>query len=707
MIPITVRLALLLLLVAVVPVLAVEGMFPVNDLDRLDLAADGIQVTAARIFSAEGGLVDGICKVNGCTGSFVSHEGLILTNHHCAFRAVQAASDRDHDFLADGFVARARVDEAPAVGYTVRITEGFIDVSEQVLDAVTTDLDPLERTRAVERRIKELETAAEKQRPDLRAEVAEMFRGRTYLMFFYTYLKDVRLVYAPPKDVGNFGGEEDNWIWPRHTGDFSFMRAYVAPDGSPAEYHEDNVPYRPRVTLKVSAAGVQADDPVFVLGYPGRTYRHRSAAFLRHEAEVRMPWIVDWYGWQIETLEDLVRRRPDAALRLASRLKGLHNTHKNYRGKLQGIERLDLVPARRDADRDLAAWIDGDADRRRRFGTTLAVLEAFYAELDNVGPGEYWLRNLLHSSAYTRLAFTIYEATKERQKPDLEREVPYMDRNFDQTLEELAVRVDSVVPDAERAILLEILRRGSGVGRTRRPQAVAEVVGEKQRAAAELLVDDALACTNLDDLAWCRAAAQMTPENLVREDDPFVAFVASVYPAWERQREEQRRRRGELDELLSALTEARQERLGAAFVPDANGTLRLSWGWVEGYEPRDAVRYEPITTVRGLLEKDRGEPPYRLPARLRDQAASGDRDVPVCLLYSTDTVGGNSGSPVLCASGELVGLNFDRPWEATINDYGWDAAWSRSIGVDIRYVLWVVGTVDGAVELLAEMGVDG
>lgn len=686
----------------------VEGMHPVNALDRVDFAAAGLEVTTGDIFAPGGeSLVDGICKVNGCTGSFVSATGLILTNHHCAFRAVQEASEPGRDYLMDGFVARDRSQEVPARGYTVRITEGYRDVSDEVLGAIAPGLDPLARARAIEQRIKEIELATEQARPGLRAEVAEMFRGRTYVLFGYTYLKDVRLVYAPPKDVGNFGGEADNWVWPRHTGDFALMRAYVGPDGQPAEYAPDNVPFVPHVHLPVAGEGVGPGDAVFLLGYPGTTHRHRTAAFLRHEAQVRLPWIVDWYGWQIDLVEAASARRPADGLRLASRLKSLHNTHKNYRGKLQGFDRLDLVAAREAADAELAAWIATEPQRTERYGELLPSLARFHAELDERRPAEYWLYFLLHGPVYLDLALTIHDAAVERQKPDLQRESEFMDRNFDQTLAQLAVRTEGLVPEVERAIMLELLRRGGELAPADRPDALRDVLGEANQAAAERLVDAAFLSTGLADADWCRLAATMSPAELTALGDPVLDLVARLYPAWLEQRETLRRRRGELDPLLAALVEARQDMLGAAFVPDANGTLRLSWGRVEGYEPRDAVSYAPVTTVRGLLEKDQGRLPYRLPERLRERIVRGDDQVPVCLLYSTDTVGGSSGSPVFDARGRLVALNFDRSWEATINDYAWDRAWSRSIGVDLRYVLWVIGTVDGARHLLAEMNGPG
>jgi hypothetical protein len=258
-------------------------MFPISELAKIGLKNRGIQLSADEIFNPQAkSVVDGICRVNGCTGSFVSNQGLIITNHHCAFDAIQKASTTERDLLTDGFIAQSRADEVPAPNYTVRITESYADVSSEVLSAAIPDMSYVDRTKAIDRRKKELELQAEKDNPGMRAEVAEMFVGKTYVLFLYTYLKDVRLVFAPPISVGAFGGELDNWEWPRHTGDFSFMRAYTAPDGKPAEYSPENIPYRPKRPLQVQAKGVDEGDVVFLLGYPGRTVRNRTESFVQY-----------------------------------------------------------------------------------------------------------------------------------------------------------------------------------------------------------------------------------------------------------------------------------------------------------------------------------------------------------------------------------------------------------------------------------------
>ncbi len=324
-----------------------EGMFPMSELAKLDLKAKGIELTADELFNPKGlSLVDGVCRVNGCTGSFVSSRGLIITNHHCAYDAIQKASTPQNDLLADGFRAAILSDEVPAPDYQVRVTEDYRDVSAEVLAAVAGDMSSLDRKKAIDKRAKELEAQAEKDNKGLRAEVAEMFAGKTYVLFLYTYLKDVRLVFAPPQSVGNFGGEVDNWEWPRHTGDFSFMRAYTAPDGTSATFAKENVPYKPKRFVQVEPNGVGENDVVFLLGYPGRTARHKTASFLKFEQSVRLPTIVELFQWQIDAMTQAGAADRSVEIKQASRIRSLGNVEKRSRGQLQGLLRAGIVPHR-------------------------------------------------------------------------------------------------------------------------------------------------------------------------------------------------------------------------------------------------------------------------------------------------------------------------------------------------------------------------
>ena len=711
-----VRTSLLLIavLTAGVPnMLADDGMFPMSELPRVNLRERGIELTAEQLFNpSEISLVDGICRVNGCTGSFVSDSGLIITNHHCAFDAIQKASTSDRDLLTNGFIAGSRAEEIPAPDYQVRITENYRDISAEVLSVVREGMSFLERTKAIEKRRKELEIAAEREHPGLRAEAAEMFSGRTYVLFLYTYLKDVRLVFAPPASVGNFGGEADNWEWPRHTGDFSFMRAYTAPDGSSATWSEQNIPYRPKRFLRVQSAGVDEGDAVFLLGYPGRTARHRTASFLQYESRVRLPLTVELYQWQIREMEQAGAGDRSVAIRHASRTKSLANVEKRSRGQLQGLQRAQIVERRLQQEAELQAYIEADAGLRQQYGSVLRDIAAVYGEMESAGPLEIHLQQLRQACRAAAFGFAVVDAVHEREKPDLERESPWMDRNYAQSVQELKVSLRDWHPPTDVVMLSGMLRRLSKIPGARQISALIPLTESEQvcEQAAKRLIDG----TRLGDAAFLEQLLSLSAGQLRETQDPLLQVLLQLYPAYLQMRELDKTREGRLSRLYGSLLEVKEQFLRTGFIPDANGTLRFTSGRVRAYSPADAVVRTPISTLRGVMEKTTGQDPFITPEPVLRAYRAGDfggflhprlGQVPVAILYDTDTTGGNSGSPVLNSKGELVGVNFDRCFEATINDFAWNADYSRSIGVDIRYVLWITGRVYGATQLLDEMGV--
>jgi len=696
--------------------LAEEGMYPISEIHRLNLQAKGLHLKTIELFNPNGiSLIDGICKVGGCSGSFVSSDGLILTNHHCAYRAIQSASTKEDDFLQNGFQARNRSEEIQAKGYTVRITESYQDVSEEVLSAVNDKMDLAERTKAIEKKMKEIIKKTEKDHPGKRAEVSEMFIGKTYVLFIYTYLKDIRMVYAPPRSIGNFGGEVDNWIWPRHTGDFSFMRVYVAPDGAPAEYSKENVPYHPRKVIKVAPEGVNEEDFVFILGYPGRTYRHRTSHYLAYEEEIRMPYVVDLYQWRINVMEKMDEEDRTIALKHVSRIKGLSNTMKNYRGKLKGLGRLSLVEKKRKEEEALQQFIEADPKRKANFGTLLMDIDKVYRELRGQADAELILNYLMGSSNMLNFAYTVYEGAIERQKEDVERESAYMDRNFDRTKERLFMSLKDYYEPTDKILLKEMLMRAARLPKSKSIPAVEKIIENQDPGQAiNEFIEKAFRDSKLNNEKDLAEALTKSPEAVKKMKDPFIQFAGALYPTYQKRKETQRSRRGALDQLYARLIDVKKIFLSTDFIPDANGTLRLTFGHIRGYYPFDAVYYHPITTADGVLEKTTGHEPFDTPKKLIDLIQTRDfgrfehpklKSVPTAILYNMDTTGGNSGSAVLNSRGELVGINFDRAYEATINDFAWSEDYSRSIAVDIRYVLWITQKFGGAEYLLKEMRV--
>ena len=692
-----------------------EGMYPITDLHGLDLRAKGLHLDVRDIYNPGGtSLIDAIVNIGGCTGSFVSADGLILTNHHCAFGAVQAASTPQHDYVTHGFLANDRASEIRARGNTVRIIDSYRDVSADVLGALTDRMTPGERTRAITARTREIVADAEKALPGKRAEVAEMFAGRTYVLFVYTFLRDVRLVYVPPRGIGEFGGEEDNWMWPRHTGDFSFLRAYVAPDGSPADYAPQNVPYHPKKFLRIQPNGVAEEDPVFILGYPGRTFRHRTSHYLAYERDGRLPAVVDLLEWQIATMTRMGSSDRSIALKYDARVKGLANTSKNARGKFQGLHRLALVTKKQEEERRMQAFIDADPAMKAKFGTMLQGLGEVYAGLTATAREDALFDNLRSSSAYLSLATTATEGSREVKKADLQRESAFMEKNLGRTKDNVRLALKNFHEPVDRALFANLLERMRKLPAGKAGKVLDSLfMAIDQAGGMDLWLDGMYRAATLRTPEAVFALMDGPVEATAMSPDPFVRLALALAPVYQQRRADRQETDGQLTRLHADLVEVKMAFQKTSFIPDANSTMRLTLGHVRGYAPADATVYRPFTTLRGVIEKT-GIEPYNTPdvvIRLYLEKRFGrfvlpeSKQLPVAMLYDLDTTGGNSGSPVMNAAGEVVGVNFDRTFEATINDYAWSAEYSRSIAVDIRYVLWVTENVGGATHILRELGV--
>ena len=700
---------LLLIFCFVSLLVADEGMYPLSEIHKLNLKAKGFKITAKNIYNPNGiSLVDASVNVGGCSASFISAEGLIITNHHCVFGAVQQASTVQNDYVKDGFIARSREQEIPAKGLTARIIESYRDVSKEVLAAISDTTDPVERTKIIDKNSKALIAGAEKKQQGVIASVAEMFAGKTYVLFVHKTIKDIRLVYVPPRSVGEFGGENDNWVWPRHTGDFSFIRAYVGADGQPAVYDAANKPYTPKNHFKVNPNGVDENDLVFILGYPGRTFRHQTSYYLEYERDIRLPYVQQRNEWMIEQMEAAGKNDPEVALALTARIKSLANVEKNYRGKLKGFANVPIVQNKQKEEEELIAYINADEQRRKQYGDVLPGIKAVYDEIRSDAQRANILSNIIGSSTLLSIGNTVLKAAEERQKPDSLRGIQFTDKNFSVLKQNLNSSLRSLNRGIDKLFLGEILK-----------DALKLAVGQEITPVASLknidqFVDTSITKTQLADPSFIEQVLPMNPDQLKQLNDPLIEFARVLSPVIEEQNTVNKKRTGELNRLSGKLVDVKQLWKKMDFIPDANSTLRMTYGTIRGYNPADATYYSPISTLKGVIEKTSNDPEYNTPQKIRELYSKKDfgrykhkklNDVPVALLYDMDTTGGNSGSPVLNAKGELVGVNFDRAFEATINDYAWNQSYSRSIAVDIRYVLWNVEKVGEAEFLLKEMGI--
>ena len=693
-----------------------EGMYPLTEIRNLDLKDAGLKIPIDEVYNPNGvSLVDALVNIGGCTGSFVSPEGLIITNHHCVFGAVQRASTTETNYLENGFLAESREAEIPAEGMTCKITQSYEDVSTEVLNAANAAVDVSEREKAIQDKINEIVKREEERDPAIEARVSEMFIGQTYILFRYKVIKDVRLVYVPPRTIGEFGGESDNWVWPRHNGDFSFMRAYTAPDGSSAEYSKDNVPYHPKKFIQVNPNGVEEGDFVFILGYPAVTFKHQPSDFLKYQYEYQLPYIQQLYSWLINLYLEKGKGDPGFELQSASTVKGLSNTEKNYRGKMIGIKRLNLIEKKQREEKNLQEFIESKPELKEKYGKVVSRIDYVYKDIFADGILPLFLSQLQRQINMYKLADIFIKYKEAQQLPESERKETYKDRNY----LKLERRVNSIYssyhPETDKDIMKKILNDGIQHNEISELQPLAVFArsmspGNRVNSFVDYIYDSTFVTNYEKYIALLRNDSL----KLAGVSDPYINFVKQMEDIQESYDKRNEEREGKLNLLLAQLMEAKKLWLNKSFVPDANRTLRLTYGHIKGYSPSDAVYLDPITTLKGVIEKGKESGDYKLPQKIKELYAKKDfgqfvdkkyNDVPVALLYNTDTSGGNSGSPILDAYGKLVGVNFDRAFEATVNDYAWSPDYSRSIGVDIRYVLWVTQKIGGADFLLKEMGV--
>lgn len=693
-----------------------EGMFPLSDLNRAGLKKAGLKISEKDIYNpGQVSLVDALVQVSGCSGSFVSSNGLIITNHHCAFSAVQLASTPAHNYLENGFVAYSQEHEIEARGLTIRITESYEDVSSEILNAVAQISDPVERINVINRKREEIARNAEKQDPSIKAEVSEMFMGKSYVLFKYRTIEDVRLVYVPRQDIGEFGGETDNWVWPRHTGDFSFLRAYVAPDGSSAKYAKNNVPYKPKKHLKVNPKGVEENDFVFILGYPGRTFRHRPAQYIQYQQQFLLPYTSELYDFQNQQM--LLAGKNDKAteLALATRIKRNANVLKNYRGKLKGLRNIDLIQSKQQEDLALSQFITSKPDLKAKYATLMEDIDQHYKLVFSDAQRELWFNNFYTGIRSFQIASLIndFKDILDKQSGTSSKQ-QFFDSNITRFKQQLDGIYESYNSQADQNIAEHMFAQAYVF----KDKNVINAIASKNFTDAEsagLYIKTAIRESKLSHKEDLYERVLKSVGSLSAYKDELLSFQQKVEKEMEPFRQEQKRREGVLNRLMGDYVAVKEVYQSKNFIPDANSTLRLTYGNIKGYSPADATYMKPFTTVKGLIEKgNSGNIEFRYPQAIKQAWLSKNfgaysksdlKDVPVNILYNMDTTGGNSGSPIMNAYGELIGVNFDRAYDATINDFAWNESYSRSIGVDIRYVLWIADKIDNAQFILKEMGI--
>jgi hypothetical protein len=690
------------------PAHADEGMWPPYMLDKLpidSLRARGLELTPAQLYDpGKGGLTDAVIQV-GATASFVSPQGLIVTNHHVAYGAVQEQSTEAHNYLRDGFYAPTKADELEAIGYTVNVTRAVEDVTSEVLGGLSDKTTGIARFEAIDKAIKKVVAETEKG-THLRCRVVAMFGGTQYMKYTFFEIRDVRIVYVPPEEIGNYGGEVDNWMWPRHTGDFAFMRAYVAPDGKPADYSKENVPYHPSVYLPMSAKGIEDGDLTITVGFPGRTSRYISSFDLANQIDFTFPMMIKNSEEQVRIIEEIGRTDPAIELRMANDLKGIYNRLKKNRGIVEGFKRTRSLERKRAEEKALADFIAKDPKLEEKYGSVLPAMQKLYEGRRATQVVDSRLGRLGRSSDWYSLASELYRWAVEREKPDMKRDAGYQERDSASARRGQRTSQINMVEVADRALfkaaLIGLLDLPADQKIAGLETLFAGKTGPARDAAVDAYVNDLYARTQVGNVDARLRMFDMTRRELEGLNDPFIQFAALLYPDIEKMRLRDREFEGAENLLAPKLVQAYEAWRDGSMYPDANGTMRLSFGEVRGFHPRDAVDYHYHTLLRGVIEKDAPDYPFAVPEELEAAYAKhdfgayaqrGDDDIPVDFLTTNDITNGNSGSPVVNGKGELIGLAFDGNYEAVASDYMFDAEMNRTISVDVRYILFLIDKV--------------
>ena len=673
--------------------------------------AQGFTLPLAKLWDKKKGtgLLSNAVQLPGCSGSFVSADGLLITNHHCVVSILQEHSTPEANLSEDGYLARTRADEKASKAFRIQVPRAFRDVTALVrpqLDAAKTDLD---RFQAMETAQKNLVAQCEKEAPGpgataTRCTFAAFDGGVSFSLTVFDELSDVRLVWAPPRGVGEYGGEVDNWSWPRHTGDFSLVRAYTS----------KGEPYHPQYFFPLSAQGVKPGDAVAVLGYPGISYRGLLAREMDERAQKFFPTREAWTSEWISLLEEATKGSVEGGIALSDELRSLGNGRKNAQGQVAGIERGKILQKQRDAEAKVISWAAARADQQGAIEAR-AALEALLDDKLKSWDHDFALDYLAGASKALGWPVLLARLAGERLKPDLEREPGYQERDLPRIRERLARDQKRLFIPADKKATLAWIKRALALPKDQRIVAVDGQFASAKDDAELLKRIAALFDKSKVLLAADRALmVEELADALEARKDPLLALGFALDAERKMLKDKRDAWSGAALKHRPAWRAAVTGFAGKPVAPDANSSLRVTFCRVTGYAPRDGVEMKAQTTLSGMLAKHTGVAPFAAPPKLLAAARAGKlgrwkdpklNDVPVAFLSDCDTTGGNSGSPAIDAGGKLVGVNFDRVWENVANDFGYNPEIARNVNADARYALWQLEEVETATDLLTELGI--
>ncbi len=678
---------IVLLIVVSQSLKADEGMWlPALISQRIgDMQAKGFKLTAEDIYSInKASLKDAVVLFgSGCTGELVSDQGLLFTNHHCGYGYIQRHSSVEHDYLRDGFWAMNSSEELPNNGLTVSFLEYMEDVTDKVLSGYNSSMNEKQRDSLIKVNSNRLTKQAIAKGKGLNANVEALFYGNQYFLFVFKVFRDVRLVGAPPSSIGKFGGDTDNWMWPRHTGDFSIFRIYADKNNEPAAYSKDNVPYKPKKFFKISRSGIKEGDFTFVYGCPGSTKEYVTSDEVSYIANISDPKKIALRSQRLDIQKKYMSKDQAVRIQYSSKNASVANAWKKWQGEEKGIKKMKTIDSKKEYEKRFKEWALGN-----RYNGVLEKLEKLYAEIKPYFFAYEYYTETIRTIELLQLASNV--ATSLKNKRGVETVVENFFKDYYQPID-------------EEIFVAMVNSFNNNIDEEFKPQFLKDKLSEY--GSVEKWKDNLFSNSLFINKEKVLTLKEKDLD-VVLKDPAYEMFEA--FQSWYNET-----LRPTINRLNSEIRVAYRDYMqgqmdfekNKQFYPDANLTLRVAYGNIKGYSPADAIYYKPISTLKGIIEKDNPDIfDYNIPQKLRDiYAKGGYEEQPVCFLATNHTTGGNSGSPVLDANGNLIGINFDRVWEGTMSDIVYDPEICRNISLDVRYVLFNIEHIGGAGYLLKEM----
>ncbi len=692
-----------------------EGMWLpllLGKMNEAQMKSLGMKISAKDIYDINNGsLKDAIVSLGGfCTAEVISSQGLILTNHHCGFDAIQNHSTLDHNYIRDGFWASNNAQEIPNPGLFVTFIVRIDDVSKQVLQGVTASMSESERQSTIDKNIAAVRAAVRKETYQ-DSFIRAFFEGNQYYLFVTEKYTDVRLVGAPPSSIGNFGKDTDNWMWPRHTGDFSIFRIYADKDNRPADYSVNNIPYTPKKSLSISLDGVAEKDFTMVFGFPGRTTQYLHSDAVDQIVTVNDPAKIAIRDKALAVIDGFMRNDEQIKIQYAAKYAGISNSWKKWKGEVLGLTSTNAVAKKKNYETEFQKKVNANPQWKTAYGTLLSDLTTTYSEIKPLGYARDYYTEIISKIELLTIAAQLNSLVTAYEKDG--------DKGYQQRLPQVKAALESLFAEYNEAVDKKLLEELMEMYvKDQEEKYVSPQVTELLNSSGknfEQLADRIFGDTKLFSSATVmkmldKPAGELIPD---LKSQSLIHLYTDLLKTYQTQVQ------GKLNEIQSRINKLQRTYMQAQmevfkekkFYPDANSTLRITYGNVKSYNPRDAVKYDFYTYLDGVMDKYKpGDYEFDVPEKIRqlynnkDYGQYGSNGkMPVCFIATNHTTGGNSGSPALDAYGNLVGLNFDRVWEGTMSDINYDPSICRNIMVDIRYILFIIDKFAGASHLIKEM----